>query len=145
MDEARQWALESLRTDAQFLFTPPQIALACIYHFEKGLVREFLMIKFPVGSTLSQGKPEEGGSRLGAAETLIRVVEDCDELVSTRLNTIQARSKEDSISLVTEIDKKLYRCRKALDSTTSNGEISDTAKRKADSSEERETKKPRPD
>lgn len=145
MDEARQWALESLRTDAQFLFTPPQIALACIYHFEKELVREFLAVKFPVGSTLTPGKPEEGASRVDAAETLIRVVQDCDELISTRLNTIQARSKEDTISLVTEIDKKLYQCRKALDSSTSNGEISDTAKRKADSSEERETKKLRTD
>jgi len=146
MNQAREWALETLRTDAQFVYTPPQIALACIYHFERELVGEFLSIKFPPGSTLTPPKPEDTKGE-DAAEKLIRTVRDCDELISDRLKVIQSRTKQDTVSLVTGIDKKLYQCRKLLDSATgSSGDSgSDTTKRKADPSEDRETKKPRAD
>jgi len=146
MNEAREWALESLRTDAQFLYTPPQIALACIFHFEKELVRDFLGLKFPPGSALTPVK--EGEKKEDAAEMLLRVIEECDELISERLNIIRSRTKQETVTLVTNIDKRLYQCRKLLDSSASSAADSgsDTAaKRKADSSEDRESKKPRAD
>jgi cyclin H len=129
MDDARQWGLESLRTDAQFLFTPPQIALACIFHYNKDIVQKFLDIKFPPGRVLSE---KEGGG--DAAEKLIKTVVECDRLISERLGVIRERSKE----YVTGIDKKLYQCRKLLDSLELN---TDTAKRKATSPDDREVKK----
>lgn len=131
MDDARQWGLESLRTDAQFLFTPPQIALACVFHFNEDIVRKFLEIKFPPGRVLSE-KSVDGD----AAEKLIKTVVECDRLISERLGVIKERSKE----YVTGIDKKLYQCRKLLDSMGSN---TDNAKRKAASPDDREVKKPK--
>lgn len=135
MDDSRQWALESLRTEAQFLYTPPQIALSCLFHFDKSLVRDFLAIKFPSGRTLSvgQGKTED------AAEVLLKTVAECDLLITERLGVIQGRSKEDTVSLVKGIDKKLWQCRKLVD--VSDG--SDTGKRKAESPDDREVKKPK--
>ena len=131
MDDARQWGLGSLRTDAQFLFTPPQIALACIFHFNEDVVRRFLQIKFPPGRVLS-GKAGD----TDAAGKLIKTVMECDTLISERLGVIRERSKE----YVTGIDKKLYQCRKLLDSMESN---TDTAKRKTTSPDERDVKKPK--
>jgi cyclin H len=140
MDDARQWALESLRTEAQFLFTPPQIALACIFHFDGVLVRDFLANKFPPGRVFSPVKSEPEAVKDGetdAAGKLLDMVVACDILISERLEIIQARSKEDTVKLVTEIDKKLYKCRKQLDAVESE----DTAKRKASSPDERPVKK----
>ena len=131
MDDARQWGLESFRTDAQFLFTPPQIALACIFHFNEDIVRKFLDIKFPPGRVLWEN---HGGG--DAAEKLIKTVVECDRLISERLGVIRERSKE----YVTGIDKKLYQCRKLLDSLELNPDI---AKRKATSPDDREVKKPK--
>jgi cyclin H len=138
LDQARQWALESLRTDAQFLYTPPQIALACIFHIDNLLIRDFLGIKFPPGRGLSPmtlNESTETVKQPDAAEKLLETVVSCDALISERLDVIQERSKEDTVKLVTEIDKKLYKCKKQLDS------IEDTGKRKAESPDEREVKK----
>ena len=131
MDDARQWGSESFRTDAQFLFTPPQIALACIFHFNEDIVRKFLEIKFPPGRVSLE---KHGGG--DAAEKLINTVVECDRLISERLGVIRERSKE----YVTGIDKKLYQCRKLLDSLELNPDI---AKRKATSPDDREVKKPK--
>ena len=144
MDEARQWGQESLRTDAQFLYTPPQIALACIFHYNEELVREFLKIKF-VAASVSSSVGENDTVRLengqeDPAERLISVVVACDALITERLEVIQTRSKEDEHLLVKGIDKKLWQCRKVLDAQESSG---DTPKRKASSQEEREVKKPK--
>jgi Cyclin C-terminal domain len=141
MDDARQWGLESLRTDAQFLFTPPQIALSCIYHFDNDLTSEFLALKFPPGQTLSLAKvdPEVKREEVGkedAVEILLGTVLACDTLISSRLEVIETRSKDDTVKLVTGIDKKLYKCRKQLDIIESE----DTGKRKA-SPDERNVKK----
>jgi cyclin H len=159
LDDARQWGLDSLRTDAQFLFTPPQIALACLFHFNAELVRQFLAIKFPPGRILSpanttkmdvvleiakqeldvlQGKEED------AAEKLLKTVMECDVLICERLDVIKDRSKE----YVTGIDKKLYQCKKLLDSqSTESSPPSDTAKRKSDTSDDntRNSKRSKPE
>jgi hypothetical protein len=135
MDDSRQWGLESLRTDAQFLYTPPQIALSCLFHFNKELVRQFLSIKFPPGRTLAAGE----AMQVDAAEMLLKTVMACDVLITERLGVIQERSKEDTVALVKGIDKKLWQCRKLLDAA----ESSDTAKRKASSPDDREAKKPK--
>jgi len=151
MDDARQWGLESLRTDAQFLFTPPQIALACIFHFNKELIREFLSIKFPPGRLLSSRKPRDAKDdnietldvtkQEDAAHKLMETIVSCDTLIFERLDVIQSRSKEDTVKLATEIDKKLYQCKKVLDSMELPA---DTAKRKAPSPDtDRESKKPK--
>ena len=139
LDDARQWGSESLRTDAQFLFTPPQIALACLFHFNANLVRVFLGIKFPPGRILSPSKDPaldvakqelEGGD---AAQTLLKTIMECDVLISERLSAIKDRSKE----YVTGIDKKLYKCKKLLDSQSAESSPpSDTAKRKSDVSDD---------
>ena len=143
MDDARQWGLESLRTDAQFLFTPPQIALACIFHFDDDLIRNFLAIKFPPGRLLSPVKSnkevKESGLKHDAAVILLETVAACDTLISERLGVIQGRSKDDTIKLVTGIDKKLYQCRKYFDSAGLGSE--DTAKRKSSTPDDREVKK----
>jgi hypothetical protein len=139
MDDARQWGLESLRTDAQFLFTPPQIALSCIYHFSNDLIREFLALKFPPGQTLSPAKAEVDVKNVvveDAADRLLATVVACDTLISERLEVIETRSKDDTVKLVTGIDKKLYKCRKQLDIIESR----DTGKRKA-SPDDRTVKK----
>lgn len=148
MDDARQWGSESLRTDAQFLFTPPQIALACIFHHNKELVRKLLSIKFPPGRLLSPIKSENGKvdpmddmNQEDAATKLMEAVVACDMLISERLGVIHARNKEETVKLATEIDKKLYRCKKVLDAVESPA---DTAKRKASSPEgNRDLKKPK--
>jgi len=146
MDQARQWALESLRTDAQFLFTPPQIALSCIYHYNKEIIREFLIIKFPPGRVLSPvanknlDDPKPVVVQVDAAEKLLQTVIACDVLITERLAIIHGRSKDDTVKLVTGIDKKLWRCRKHLDSV----EPSETAKRKNFSPvDDRDLKKPK--
>jgi cyclin H len=131
LDDARSWGLESLRTDAQFLFTPPQVALACILHFNEDLVRKFLEIKFPPGRMLS-GMPGVGD----APQKLIKTAVECERLISERLDVIRQRSKE----YVTGIDKKLYQCKKLLDSIESN---TNTAKRKATPPDDRDVKKPK--
>lgn len=161
MDDARQWALESLRTDAQFLYTPPQIALSCILHFNQDLIRQFVSLKFPPGRQLSPatravtpvastagttvppatsptvvptvGKIADGD----ASERLLITIIQCDNLISKRLEIIKDRSKE----YVTQIDKKLYQCKKVLDSLESSTSSVDTAKRKVSSPDEREVKK----
>jgi cyclin H len=130
MDDARQWGIESLRTDAQFLYTPPQIALGCIFHFNGDLVRDFLSVKFPVG----QGDVK----RDDTAEKLVSIVVDCDSLITERLELVEMRSKDETVKLVTGIDKKLWQCRKVLDSLEAS---SDTAKRKSLSPDTREVKK----
>ena len=146
LDDARQWGMKSLRTDAQFLFTPPQIALACIFHYSPGLVEEFLVIKFPRGRVLSPVAGEEvaGQGRLkqeDASEVLLRTVKECDNLISERIKTIEGRTKEETVNLVKGIDKKLYQSKKALDAV-GGGEESDTAKRKtASPPEDRGTKR----
>lgn len=149
MDDARQWALESLRTDAQFLYTPPQIALACIFHFNYELIRRFLSIKFPPGCVLSPTnttapqnstiETAQNGKREGAAHKLIATVVECDTLISDRLAVVKERSRE----YVTAIDKKLWKCKKLLDSVESSSSTSDTAKRKAPSPDSRDVKKPK--
>jgi hypothetical protein len=144
MDEARSWGLESLRTDAQFLFTPPQIALACLYHFNEGIVRRFLRIKFPPGRVLSPSVTTKDHAMAvvmkreleeDAAEKLLKTVVECDTLITKRLEGIKERSKE----YVTGIDKKLYQCKKLLDSMSKESSppsASDTAKRKSDVSDD---------
>ena len=142
MDEARRWGSESLRTDVQFLFTPPQIALACILHFNSSLTRQFLAIKFPPGRhiwppktdpALEIAKELEGGKKEGAAEKLLKIIVECDMLISERLDAIKDRSKE----YVTAIDKKLYQCKKLLESqSTESSPPSDTGKRKSDISDD---------
>jgi cyclin H len=149
MDDARQWALESLRTDAQFLYTPPQIALACIFHFNQELVRQFLSIKFPPGRMLSPTKMTQQDATTevtsnerqeDAAEKLMATVVECEMLISDRLAVIKERSKE----YVTGIDKKLWLCKKLLDSRESSSPSTpDTTKRKAPSPDSREVKKPK--
>jgi hypothetical protein len=146
MDDARQWGMKSLRTDAQFLFTPPQIALACILHYSPGLVEAFLAIKFPRGRVLSPVAGEEvaGEGRVkqdDAREVLLRTVRECDDLVSERIKIVEGRTKEETVNLVKGVDKKLYQSKKALDAV-GGGDESDTAKRKTGSpTEDRETKR----
>lgn len=139
LDDARQWGSESLRTDAQFLFTPPQIALACLYHFNGQLIRVFLAIKFPPGRVLAAKSVGETvrfeleGGREDAAERLLKTVVECEGLIAQRLDVIKDRSKE----YVTGIDKKLYQCKKLLDSqSTESSPPSDSAKRKSDVSDD---------
>jgi hypothetical protein len=131
LDDARQWGMESLRTEAQFLFTPPQIALSCIFHYSPDLVQEFLAIKFPPGRVLSPvaAAGEEGRVKQeDARDVLLRTIEACDELISERINVVRGRTKEETVNLVKGIDKKLYQSRKILDSMGADGV--DTAKRK---------------
>ena len=131
LDDARQWGMESLRTEAQFLFTPPQIALSCIFHYSPDLVQEFLAIKFPPGRVLSPvaAAGEEGRVKQeDARDVLLRTIEACDELISERINVVRGRTKEETVNLVKGIDKKLYQSRKMLDSMGADGV--DTAKRK---------------
>jgi cyclin H len=148
MDDARQWALESLRTDAQFLYTPPQIALACIFHFNQELVRRFLSIKFPPGCVLSPTmkttprnstiETAQNGMQEDAAHKLMATVVECDRLISDRLAVVKERSR----GYVTSIDKKLWQCKKLLDSLESSSPSTpDTAKRKAHSPDSRDVKK----
>jgi hypothetical protein len=143
LDEARQWGSESLRTDAQFLFTPPQIALACLFHFNSDLVRQFLAIKFPPGRILAPSTNDpvldlakqelDVAGKEDAAQKLIKTVMECDILISERLDVIKDRSKQ----YVTSIDKKLYQCKKSLDSqSTESSPPSDTSKRKSDLSDD---------
>lgn len=143
LDDARQWGMESLRTDAQFLYTPPQIALACIFHYSPQLVLDFLAIKFPRGTVLSPVTGEEGRVKQeDAKDILLKTVEECDELISERLKMVRERTKEDTVNLVKGIDKKLYQARKVLDSLEREG--TDTAKRKTGSPtevEERDVKR----
>ena len=139
LDDARQWASKSLRTDAQFLYTPPQIALSCIFHFNVELVRRFLSIKFPPGRILSRPhltQTIEDTTQEDAAHKLMDIIITCDTLISDRLKVVDARSKEE----VTAIDKKLWQCRKLLDSVEST---LDTAKRKSASPDGRQVKKAR--
>ena len=124
LDDARSWASESSRTDAQFLYTPPQIALACIRHYNKEIVRLFVDIKFPPGM---------GAAELG--QRLLQTVEECEALIAERLGVI-ARRKGGEIE---EIETKLARCIEVLDS------MEHSAKRKADSADEREAKKSKSD
>ena len=131
LDDARQWGMESLRTEAQFLFTPPQIALSCIFHYSPDLVQEFLAIKFPPGRVLSPvaAAGEEGRVKQeDARDVLLRTIEACDELISERINVVRGRTKEETVNLVKGIDKKLYQSRKMLGSMGADGV--DTAKRK---------------
>jgi len=147
MDESRQWAQESLRTEAQFLYTPPQIALACIFHYNEELVREFLKIKFAPGTMLSPVVNDndivklENGQQKDAVEKLVGVVVACDALITERLEIIQARNKEDEHNLVKGIDKKLWQCKKILDVQDSSG--NSTPKRKAPSPEQMDVKRPK--
>ena len=138
LDDARQRGSESLRTEAQFLFTPPQIALACIYYFNPELVRDFLRIKFPSDRTMSPLM--ERVKKVITGDKLLEVVVECHKLITERLDIINSRTKEDTVKLVTAVDKKLWQCRKALDSL----EVSaDPVKRKSTSPDAREIKKPK--
>jgi cyclin H len=142
LDDARHWGMESLRTDAQFLFTPPQIALSCIFHYSPILVQEFLAIKFPRGRVLSPVTGEREGKvkQEDARDVLLRTIEACDTLISERIKLVQGRTKEETVNLVKGIDKKLYQSRKLLDSLEADG--MDTAKRKtASPPEERDVKR----
>ena len=120
LDDARTWASESLRTDAQFLYTPPQIALACIRHYNEEIVRLFVEIKFPPG----MGAPELG-------HRLLQTVEECEALIAERLRVIARRKGEE----IEEIEAKLAKCIEASDS------MEHSAKRKTDSADGREAKK----
>ena len=147
LDDARQWGMKSLRTDAQFLYTPPQIALACMFHYSPSLVEHFLAIKFPPGRVLSPIAGEDNTAGEGrmkqedAREVLLRTVKECDDFVSERIKVVEGRTKEETVNLVKGIDKKLYQSKKALDSVE-GGEEMDTAKRKTGSpAEDRETKR----
>ena len=121
LDDARTWALESLRTDAQFLYTPPQIALACIRHYDEDIVRMFVGTKFP---------DRTGSGELG--QRLLQVVEECEGLIAERLGVIARRDEKE----IEAIEAKLARCKLALGSMPS-------AKRKGDSPDGREVKKPK--
>lgn len=122
LDDARTWALESLRTDAQFLYTPPQIALACIRHYDEEIVRLFVAVKFPDGT----------GSE-GLGQRLLQTIKECEGLIAERLGVIARRNQE----VIGVIETKLARCKEVLDS------LEPSAKRKADSPEAREAKKPK--
>lgn len=52
-DDARKWLNErAIFSDAGFLFTPPQIALAAMYSVNKKVVECYLQLKFPDSSRL---------------------------------------------------------------------------------------------
>jgi cyclin H len=83
MDDARQWGSEGPRTDAQFLFTPPQIALACIFHFNEELVRKFLSLKFFPRTLLLPKSPSttEDTNQEDMLEKLMSTIMQCDTLI----------------------------------------------------------------
>jgi len=124
LDDARSWGSESLRTDAQFLYAPPQIALACIRHYDEEIVRLFLEIKFPLGM---------GAEELG--QRLLQTVEECEALIVERLEVVARRKGEE----IEEIEAKLARCNEVLDS------MGHSAKRKTSSPDGREAKKSKSD
>jgi Cyclin C-terminal domain len=119
VDDARAWGLESLRTDAQFLYTPPQIALACIRHYDENIVQLFVETKFPDGM---------GGEELG--QKLFQAVVECETLIVERLGAIARRDEKK----IEALEAKLARCKEVLDSMP-------PAKRKVDLPDEREAKK----
>jgi hypothetical protein len=101
------------------LYTPPQIALACIRHYDEEIVPLFVETKFPDG---------KGAEELG--QKLFQAVVECEALIAERLEVI-ARRDEKKIEV---LEAKLARCKEVLDSIS-------PAKRKVDLPDEREVKK----
>lgn len=87
-DNARQVVSRGFITDAPFLYSPPQIALAGLYHANKDLTLEYLSKKF-----------SDGGS---TAQFLQSVLDECLE----ELQRLDVPSSEQG----KDIDRKLYAC-----------------------------------
>lgn len=124
-DKAKAWLNdEALLSEASFLFTPPQIALAAMYDVDQQITEEYLRRKFlkedeKLG-TIKEEKEEQNGAEKKDGEektdengkqndentqkaqydTLVRTIQQCIQVAKTKLET----SRDES----TKIDKKCF-------------------------------------
>lgn len=118
-DRTRELINESLISDAGFLFTPPQIALASWRKIDRELVEKYLRRKYPVKTiTTIKEEPETEISSTTTPETdtsatpdvqeqqtinkLIVVLDECEKLLNTGYDPTLEESKI--------IDKKVHYC-----------------------------------
>ncbi|CAN3374045.1 hypothetical protein DIURU_001749 [Diutina rugosa] len=122
-DRAKRWLSDqALLTDVQFLFTPPQIALAALYSVDPAMVETYINKKFPTPTetkveatpeTKAETKAETNGETNGETEEaeepapptpqqLLEVVKQCAQLGSA----VPEEDKE----AIREIDKKGFFC-----------------------------------
>lgn len=90
-DAARNLVNDALITDAVYLYTPPQIALACFRETSKETTDLYLKKKFGNAST-----------QFLQLEELVTLIEECQELIRTAADP----TKEEAVS----IDKKVQYC-----------------------------------
>lgn len=115
-DRAKRWLSDqALLTDVQFLFTPPQIALAALYSVDPAMVETYINKKFPTPTettteTNDETKDETNGETTTEDEELapptpqqlLEVVKQCAQLGLA----VPDEDKE----AIREIDKKGFFC-----------------------------------
>lgn len=116
-DRGKKWLSElALLTDVQFLYTPPQIALASLYVCKASLVEEYLRRKFPPKAPVAPAVKTEEGDAVKTEEeeevspppispdhdALLSIIKDC----AAKGSAVPETNRE----IVTLIDKKCFFC-----------------------------------